>query len=59
MRVRKIAFRIKITVCPSMGLRPTAAKAFQLHPEASGPQHPVVHLNNKSSLHAYMLFVVQ
>ena len=32
IRVRKIAFRIKITGCPSMGLRPTAGKAFQLLP---------------------------
>jgi hypothetical protein len=30
-----------------MGLRPTAAKAFQLHPEASGPQHPVAHFEQQ------------
>ena len=59
IRVRKIAFRMKITVCPSLGLRPTEAKAFQLLPRPSHRKNGCVTDDcSHMFIEDYILFVV-
>ena len=45
IRVRNIASRIKITVAPVKGLRPSADKAFQASPSASNHRSDVVSIH--------------